>query len=70
MLDAFAQTQEQVQFLDCGPGFLDKEAPDMLDRKLMPDALHPNAAGGSPLNSSNEDELKTRDADIICIKTF
>ena len=46
MLEEFAHTQEQVEFLDCGPKFLDKEDPSMLDMKLIPDALHPNAAGG------------------------
>ena len=59
MLEEFVQTQSQVQFLDCGPSFLDKEGgdPSMLDMKLMPDALHPNAAGGAPLSSSHESKL-------------
>lgn len=44
MLHGFAEAHPSCTFLDCGNGFLtaDRHA---LDLELMPDALHPSAAG-------------------------
>lgn len=41
---AFAAAQKHVHYVDCGPRFLNANR-TAIDAALLPDALHPSAAG-------------------------
>lgn len=40
---------DRVRWVDCGPNFADSKREGLVDASLMPDLLHPNAAGHSIL---------------------
>lgn len=44
-VEAFAETAPNVSYIDCGQPFF--ATPELLNADLMPDALHPSAAGMS-----------------------